>query len=60
MHIPGGRSISLMTLGLYYPDGKETHPMGILPDIELRPTIYGIKNHQDELLNKAIEIINKN
>lgn len=60
MHIPGGRSISLMTLGLYYPDGKETHPTGILPDIELRPTIYGIKNHQDELLNKAIEIINKN
>ncbi len=45
-------------IGVYYPDGKETQRLGIVPDIELRPTIKGIRENRDELLEKAIEIIN--
>ena len=45
-------------IGVYYPEGKETQRIGIVPDIELKPTIEGIKKGQDELMNKAIEIIN--
>jgi C-terminal processing protease CtpA/Prc len=41
----------------YYPDGKETQRVGIVPDIDLHPTIKGVKNKEDELLNKAIELI---
>ncbi|MBK7228239.1 MAG: hypothetical protein IPH97_05110 [Ignavibacteriales bacterium] len=44
-------------LGIYYPDGTETQRVGIIPDIEMKPTIKGIRNGEDELLNKAIEII---
>lgn len=46
-------------IGIYYPDGKETQRIGIIPDIEVKPTIEGIRNGRDELKEKAIELINK-
>lgn len=45
-------------IGVYYPDGIETQRIGIVPDIEIKPTIQGIKEGRDEVLEKAIEIIN--
>lgn len=55
--LPGNVRTMISGIGVYYPDGKETQRVGIVPDIELRPTIKGVKNNEDELLNKAIEII---
>jgi C-terminal processing protease CtpA/Prc len=57
-YLPGGISTMISGIGVYYPDGKETQRIGILPDIELKPTIQGIEEGKDELLEKAIEIIN--
>jgi hypothetical protein len=31
----------------------------MIPDIVIKPTIKGIKQDRDELLEKAIELINK-
>ncbi|WP_028376773.1 S41 family peptidase [Leeuwenhoekiella sp. MAR_2009_132] len=45
-------------IGVYYPDGRETQRIGILPDIEVKPSIEGIRQGRDELLEKAIEVIN--
>lgn len=45
-------------IGVYYPDGKETQRIGIVPHIELKPTIQGVKERRDELLEKAVETIN--
>lgn len=56
--LPGGISTGMSGIGIYYPDGTETQRIGIVPDIEIKPTIEGIKNKRDELLEKAIEIIN--
>lgn len=56
--LPGGISTMISGIGVYYPDGKETQRIGIVPDIEIKPTIQGITKGQDELINKAIEIIN--
>lgn len=58
-YLPGGINTVISGIGVYYPDGKETQRIGIIPDIEIKPTIQGIKNRQDELLQKAIELINK-
>ncbi|MVO09099.1 peptidase S41 [Flavobacterium sp. TP390] len=44
--------------GVFYPDGKETQRIGIIPDIEVLPTIEGIRNNKDEVLERAIEYIN--
>ncbi|MBI2966187.1 MAG: peptidase S41 [Bacteroidetes bacterium] len=57
-YLPGGIYTIISGIGVYYPDGKETQRIGIIPDIEIKPTIEGIKNGRDELLEKAIEIIN--
>lgn len=56
---PLGENISAIysSIGVYYPDGRETQRIGIIPDIEVTPTIKGIKEGRDELIEKAIEII---
>ncbi|MBM2814884.1 MAG: peptidase [Ignavibacteria bacterium] len=56
-NLPGGLYTGISGFGVYYPDGRETQRIGIVPDIEVKPTIDGIKMKKDELLEKAIEII---
>lgn len=56
-NLPGGITTRITGLGVYYPDGKETQRIGIVPDIEVKPTIKGIIEGRDELLEKAIQII---
>lgn len=52
---PGGVCSYFSGLGIYYPDGKETQRVGIIPDIYVWPTVKGIKEGRDELLEKALE-----
>jgi len=56
---PGGFSSPFSGIGVFYPDGKETQGVGIVPDIKVMPTQEGIKAGKDELLDKAIEHIRK-
>jgi hypothetical protein len=56
--LPGGINTMISGIGIYYPDGRETQRIGIVPDVEVKPTIKGIQDGRDELLQKAIEIIN--
>ena len=55
--LPGGLRTMISGIGVYYPDGKETQRLGIVPDLVVKPTIEGIKKGKDELLEKAIELI---
>ncbi|MDR1180380.1 MAG: peptidase S41 [Bacteroidales bacterium] len=57
--LPGGLKAGISGIGVYYPDGRGTQRIGIVPDIEVKPTIQGIREGRDELLEKAIEIIKK-
>jgi C-terminal processing protease CtpA/Prc len=57
--LPGGITSMISGIGVYYPDGQETQRIGIVPNIEMKPTIKGIKKGRDELMEKAIEQINK-
>lgn len=56
--LPGGLRTMISGIGIYYPDGQETQRLGILPDVNVSPTIEGIRMGKDELLEKAIELIN--
>jgi len=58
-YLPGNIRTMISGIGVYYPDGTETQRIGIVPDIVIKPTIEGIKNSKDELLEKAIELIEK-
>lgn len=44
-------------IGVYYPDKRETQRIGIIPDIEVKPTIKGIQEGKDEVLDRAIKFI---
>src|SRR5262249_27334585 len=56
-YLPGGISTMISGLGVYYPDGTETQRVGIIPDIVIKPTVNGIRQGRDEVLNKAVELI---
>ncbi|ABO25667.1 S41 family peptidase [Shewanella loihica] len=57
LDLPGGLRTAFSGLGVYYPDGGETQRVGIIPDIEVRPTIVGVREGRDELVETAIEVI---
>ncbi|SFE40128.1 S41 family peptidase [Spirosoma endophyticum] len=53
--LPGGYLATMTGQGIYYPDGRETQRIGIVPDVVVRPTIRGIQAGRDEVLERAIE-----
>ena len=55
----GGIKTRISGIGVYYPDGRETQRIGLVPDIEVKPTVEGIRNGKDEVLEKALEYIEK-
>ncbi|WP_213998620.1 S41 family peptidase [Arsukibacterium sp.] len=55
--LPGGHRTALSGLGVFYLDGTPTQQVGIVPDIEVKPTIAGIAAGRDEQLERAIEYI---
>ena len=56
-YLPGGVATLFTGLGVYYPNGKETQRVGIVPDIEVRPTLAGFRAGRDEVLERAIEYL---
>lgn len=59
IYLPGGIRTMISGVGIYFPDGQETQGSGIKPLLNVRPTIKGVSEGQDELVEKAIELINK-
>lgn len=57
-YLPGGVYTRFSGIGILYPDGRETQRVGIVPDLEVKRTAKGIKEGRDELVEKAIELIN--
>lgn len=56
--LPGGFSTMISGIGVFYPDHKPTQRVGILPDIRITPTVDGIREGRDEVLEAAIRYIN--
>ncbi|MFH4966551.1 S41 family peptidase [Gaetbulibacter sp. M235] len=54
----GGYKTAISGIGIFYPDNTETQRKGVKIDIEIKPTIQGIIDGKDEVLEKAIEYIN--
>jgi carboxyl-terminal processing protease len=58
--LPGGYSAAFSGLGIYYPDGTPTQRVGIKINIQARPTIAGLKQQKDEVLQRAIDFVKNN
>jgi C-terminal processing protease CtpA/Prc len=55
--LPGGFSSYISGIGVFYPDKQPTQRVGIIPDIEVKPTIEGIRAGRDELIERAIQVL---
>jgi C-terminal processing protease CtpA/Prc len=44
-------------IGIFYPDKRPTQRVGIIPDVESRPTIAGIRDGRDEVLEQGLRQI---
>ncbi len=55
--LPGGLSTMISGIGVFYPDGKPTQRIGILSDVEAKPTIEGIRAGRNEVLETALRQI---
>lgn len=55
--LPGRIVFGMSSLGVYTPEGGQTQRCGLKPDIECYPTLDGIRAGKDELIEKAIEVI---
>jgi C-terminal processing protease CtpA/Prc len=53
--LPGGVNSMISGIGVFYPDKSPTQQVGIVPDLEVRPTIEGIRAGRDEVLEAAID-----
>ncbi|MEL6559635.1 MAG: S41 family peptidase [Bacteroidota bacterium] len=58
--LPGGYSYKYTGSRVVKHDGSRLHGIGFLPDVEVRPTIQGIIEGRDEVLEKAIELASAN
>jgi hypothetical protein len=55
--LPGGLRSMISGIGVFYPDKTPTHRIGIVPNVEIRPTIEGIREGRDEVLEEALRQI---
>ena len=52
--LPGGLTVGFTGQEVVYPDGSQLQRFGLTPDIEVKPTIRGIQDGRDEVLEAAL------
>lgn len=55
--VPGGITIGFSGQEVLHPDGRPLQRVGLVPDIEVKPTIEGIRAGRDEVLERALEYL---
>lgn len=57
LSLPGNVAMNITGLGVYTPEGGQTQRVGLRPDVECLPTVEGLREGRDELVEKAVELI---
>jgi C-terminal processing protease CtpA/Prc len=57
--LPGGGSARICTKRDTYADGREFVGVGIIPEIEIIPTLNDFINKYDRTLDEAIKVVSK-
>ncbi|MEN8006868.1 MAG: S41 family peptidase [Candidatus Krumholzibacteriota bacterium] len=55
--LPSGLKVMMSGIGVFYPDKTPTQRVGIVPDILATPTIEGVREGRDEVLEAALRHI---
>jgi C-terminal processing protease CtpA/Prc len=56
--VPGDTRVYFSGQGVRHPDGSQLQRIGLVPDVEVRPTIAGIRAGRDEVLERAVKYVN--
>ena len=57
--IPGNISLSFSGHDVRHIDGSQLQKIGLVPELEVKPTIKGIRAGKDEVLEKAVEYVTR-
>jgi C-terminal processing protease CtpA/Prc len=55
--VPGGIKVSMTGHNVSHADGRQLQRLGLTPDVEAKPTIEGIRQGRDEVLEKALDYL---
>jgi C-terminal processing protease CtpA/Prc len=58
--VPGGLSVRFTGHDVRHADGRQLQRVGLIPDIEVAPTIQGVREGRDEVLERAIRWLDGN
>ena len=54
--LPGGLTMGFSGQAVMFPDGRRLQRVGLMPDVEARPTVAGIRAGRDEVLEAALGV----
>jgi C-terminal processing protease CtpA/Prc len=54
---PGDYKTAFTGIGIFYPDGRETQRIGIVPDIKVEQTVDGVRKGKDEILERTVQFL---
>lgn len=57
--LPGGIAVGFTGQRVRSPDGRQLQRVGLIPDVEVKPTIAGIREGRDEVLDAALRVLSK-
>ena len=57
-YLPGGLKLRFTGVVIRHADGRQLQQIGLVPDVEVKPTIDGIRAGKDEILQAAIKYLN--
>ena len=55
--LPGGLTVGFTGQAVRWPDGGQLQRIGLQPDLEVRPTLAGIRAGRDEVLEAAVRLL---
>jgi C-terminal processing protease CtpA/Prc len=55
--LPGAINTNITGLSIFYPNGEQTQGVGLEPDIYVSPSLEGLRDGRDELMEKAVSMI---
>jgi hypothetical protein len=57
LSLPGGIHVYFTGQGVWHADGRQLQRLGLQPDVEVRPTLAGIRAGKDEVLDRAVDYL---
>ncbi len=53
LELPGALTVGIPLVEVRRADGGQVQRVGITPSVDVRPTVRGVRNHQDEVIERA-------